>query len=193
MRIAVAGLITASFLTFAVLAAPAAARSGDSAQGPFIGAGTGPHRLHFDSDDRAAVDVAREDEIGGQLRVGVVEGNRRVYGQWSVIRPADYLVSSLTANIDYLWHAGGPVTLFGGVGGGAITLSWDGDNSFDTMAAVSAQAGVILSVTRRMELELGVRQLFTRLRTDPRGPGGNSVDVDLDRLGVATAGVNVRF
>lgn len=193
MRTAVTELITASMLALVLVTAPAAARSGDSTDAPFIGAGAGPHRLHFDSDDRAAVDVAREDEVGGHLRVGVVEGNRRVYGQWTVIRPADYLVSSLTANVDYLWHVGGPVTLFGGVGGGAITLSWDGDNSFDTMAAVSAQAGVILGVTRRIDLELGVRQLFTRLRTDPRGPDGNSVDVDLDRLGAATAGINVRF
>ena len=185
-RTAVAAIALAllSFTATPALAQPA--------EEPFVGIGLGEHRLHFDSDDRDLVDVGREDEIGGHLRVGAIRPGYRLYGQWTIIRPSGYLVSSLTANVDALWPVARRVSLFGGVGGGAITLSWDGDNSFDTMPALTLQAGAIVALTRHVDVELGVRQMFTRLRTEPQG-NDTEVDVDLDRLSIATAGLNLRF
>lgn len=184
-----AAFVIIAFMLLSFVPAPALAQD---AEEPFVGIGLGEHRLHFDSDDRDLVDVGREDEIGGHLRVGLIRPDYRVYGQWTLIRPSGYLVSSLTVNADALWYATPRLSFFGGVGGGAITLSWDGDNSFDTMPAVSLQGGVIYAVTRRVDVELGVRQMFTRLRTEPQG-NGSEVDVDLDRLSIATAGINLRF
>lgn len=184
-----AAFVTIAFVLLSFVPASALAQP---AEEPFVGIGLGEHRLHFDSDDRDLVDVGREDEIGGHLRVGLIRPGYRLYGQWTLIRPSGYLVSSLTVNADALWYATPRLSFFGGVGGGAITLSWDGDNSFDTMPTVSLQGGAIYAVTRHVDVELGVRQMFTRLRTEPQGNGGE-VDVDLDRLGIATAGVNLRF
>ncbi|WP_290647830.1 outer membrane beta-barrel protein [Aquisalimonas sp.] len=177
-------------LVIVLLVFPGLASAADES---FIGLGAGVHRLHFDSDDRNALDVNREDEIAAHVRVGLIRPDNRLYGQWTIIPANDYFVTSLTVNADYLLRMTPQVLLFGGVGAGAVSLSWNGDNAQDTMPALTLQAGVIVEITPRVEVELGVRQLFTRLRTEPQGADGEAVNVDLDRMGMATAGVNVRF
>ncbi|SEO95769.1 outer membrane beta-barrel protein [Aquisalimonas asiatica] len=178
-----------AFTTAAAMTLPATVSAEDS----FFGVGVGQHRVHFDSDDRDNFDVGTEDELGLQLRVGMVRPNSRLYGQWSIISGSDFFLTSLTVNQDFLWRVAPSVQLYGGLGGGAVTLSWNGDNSIDTMPGLSAQAGVMVEITRTVHVELGARQLFTRLRTDPEGADGNDVDVDLDRIGVASASVNLQF
>ncbi|MFV8835398.1 hypothetical protein [Aquisalimonas sp.] len=176
-----------------MVAAPLALPATASAEESFFGVGVGQHRMHFDSDDRDNFDVGTEDEIGLQLRVGMARPNSRLYGQWSIIPGSDFFMSSLTVNQDFLWRAAPQFQIYGGIGGGAVTLSWNGDNSIDTMPGLSVQAGAIVEITRTVHVELGVRQLFTRLRTDPEGADGSDVDVDLDRIGIASASVNLQF
>lgn len=173
----------------ATLLLPATASTDES----FFGIGVGQHRLHFDSDDRDNFDVGTEDELGLQLRVGLIRPSSRLYGQWTIVPGDDFFLSSLTVNQDFLWRAAPRVQLYGGVGAGAVTLSWNGDNSLDTMPGLSAQAGVVIELAPTVFVDVGARQLFTRLRTDPAGTDGNEVDVDLDRIGVASASVNLQF
>ncbi len=169
-------------------AAPATA--GES---PFLGIGGGGHQLHFDSDDRDRVDAGREQEFGGHIRVGTLQPDWRLYGQWTVIRPSPYFFTQLTVNADLLWQVAPWLTLYAGGGAGLASLSWNSDNSSDAMAAFSVQAGALVPVTERLSVELDLRQTFTRLRTDPDGPDGDSVDVSLDRIGAAALNFNLRF
>ena len=174
-----------------LIALPASAQT--DTEEPFVGLGIAQHRLHFDSDDRSAVDIGREDEPGLQLKVGLIRPDYRLYGRGTLINASDSFITSLTVNADYLWRVAHRLTLYGGVGGGAITLSWDGDNSLDTMPVVSLQTGALIALTRQVDLEIGLQQNLTRLRTELQGAEGERVDVDLDRFGVAAAGINVRF
>ena len=179
-------------LTALGVALPASTLADPADETPVLGAGGGAHRLHFDVADAEVAPDGRTDEPAGYVRVGSIRSEHRLYGQWTVIPSSDYLVSTLTANADLVWSAAPRITVFAGAGAGGITLSLNGTNSRDTKPVVTAQAGAILAITDRLGVELGLRQMVTRLQTE-RDVAGDSVSIDLNRLGAATLGANLRF